>query len=482
MKNLCYIILLFATHLVSAQNIAPVGSTWHYRTGGSAGNPILDDIKLIEAVKDTIIDGISYRVMELRRLHKILPPQYLTSYYFHDSAGDVTFWHRGQVYPYFNFSAHKGDTVYTSLYEPSDGTISGLSATVDSIYIDQYGLKSYVFGQPAGIIVKQQLFQSYFLTSFLEAIRFGGPLEGHTILRCFTNNTISVKTAAGPCDSIPYHSFNNKIQYYYSMWKPHLATEAPFYRLVKDTAASADQFWLRYYDKNDVRNTNGDVLCKENLTSRKLYVWKGAWYVLYDFYAQKGDTVSSIAITNPLHILNKAAGYESVQQFRYVIDSVYEEKNRMVQIPRLLAGEQWTIPGKIYEGIGSDVALFGWPTQYDTTGREGYLRCFFNSDWGLSFFNPNKDVQQCNSLFTALNNEIEKSKTGLSVFPNPATTIFEIQNYPGNGEVKVYDATGKCKGTFNYSTIDVSDWTAGIYLVVIFAGKQYSSGKFVVQR
>jgi len=74
----------------------------------------------------------------------------------------------------------------------------------------------------------------------------------------------------------------------------------------------------------------------------------------------------------------------------------------------------------------------------------------------------------------------------LSAFPNPATHQVAIEMQPGDDRVHIYRYSGEkvlqCSPRTTALGIDVSEWAAGAYLVVIEGSTGRRTGQFLVER
>ena len=77
------------------------------------------------------------------------------------------------------------------------------------------------------------------------------------------------------------------------------------------------------------------------------------------------------------------------------------------------------------------------------------------------------DTSTCEQVNNVGINEINSS---ITLHPNPTTGILELQGISSSFKVDVYDYAGKCLNSTSRSTIDLSDYPSGIYLLKVAYG------------
>jgi hypothetical protein len=77
------------------------------------------------------------------------------------------------------------------------------------------------------------------------------------------------------------------------------------------------------------------------------------------------------------------------------------------------------------------------------------------------------DTSTCEQVNNVGINEINSS---ITLHPNPTTGIIELQVISSSFKVDVYDYAGKCLNSTSRSTIDLSDYPSGIYLLKVTYG------------
>ncbi|MCU0441237.1 MAG: T9SS type A sorting domain-containing protein [Bacteroidia bacterium] len=456
-----------------AQHMPLVGDVWYYEQSGPTGNPYQASVFKLVAEKDTLINGKNSLVVAQYQLHKVKAATPIKKFYFLDSSGFVSTLDNNIEIPFFDFNAQQGDSVVVNYFENNLQKLFTTKVYIDSILLDEFGLRQFYFTTETSNMISERVFKYDIVSAFNQtAAYYPSTPESVVPLRCYNANGIQIKMNPNQdCDLLQPHFFNLTSQYYYSMHKPHTSVEAPFYRLVyqKDTNDSTI-YWLRYESKNGTRIPEADVQVKEDKTTQKVFAWKSGWHLLYDLKAKKGDTIfSTAAIDHPLWINNNGSS-EAVANWSYIIDSVYESFNQIIQIPKPVAGSKWTMPGRIYEGMGSTVSFLGLPIQTDTVGDEGSLRCYFNENW-INYRNPSMDVQSCNSLFSSINEEGDKTRLLFSIYPNPASDYVIISGLTGGFEATIYNTAGEKVASSNSAKLDVSNLPDGMYMLKLTNGR-----------
>jgi hypothetical protein len=92
---------------------------------------------------------------------------------------------------------------------------------------------------------------------------------------------------------------------------------------------------------------------------------------------------------------------------------------------------------------------------------------------------------ECGQMSTGIENNV--TRTGISIYPNPATNEIVLDNYSANSlseqEITIYDALGKMVYSSNSSEakteINVASFTSGIYFVHVKNGNDIYSEKFL---
>ncbi len=92
-----------------------------------------------------------------------------------------------------------------------------------------------------------------------------------------------------------------------------------------------------------------------------------------------------------------------------------------------------------------------------------------------------KSSWNCSSGLNDIKKEVE-----FSIFPNPAseTALIQFDDIPENGLITITDQLGKNKAVYyfnsNQITIDVSNWSSGVYYLKMKTDKNFEFKKFVV--
>ncbi len=108
----------------------------------------------------------------------------------------------------------------------------------------------------------------------------------------------------------------------------------------------------------------------------------------------------------------------------------------------------------------------------------------YNFDTATSSYKESsRTTYNYNSTITLGTNQYEIANTTITVFPNPTTSILNIDfsNAVTIDKVVVVDATGKTvlQQNQNTSQINVENLTAGLYIIEAFSGNEKFTSKFV---
>lgn len=116
------------------------------------------------------------------------------------------------------------------------------------------------------------------------------------------------------------------------------------------------------------------------------------------------------------------------------------------------------------------IGLKGWPSGSTALGRPGEWNDIIGSS--KLFY-----VIEYDSLSSGINSQ---QKPEFKIFPNPTTGIINVRGYQIES-IEIIDFTGK---TVNYEgtlTIDLSDYTRGIYFVKVISSEGVISRKVILQ-
>ena len=90
----------------------------------------------------------------------------------------------------------------------------------------------------------------------------------------------------------------------------------------------------------------------------------------------------------------------------------------------------------------------------------------FTGFWG----NTNSNVLKLDAINLSSNASINEVVKTVKYYPNPTTGLVELQGINGSFKVDVYDYAGKYLQSTTRSTIDLSDYPCGIYLLKVAYG------------
>lgn len=186
-----------------------------------------------------------------------------------------------------------------------------------------------------------------------------------------------------------------------------------------------------------------------------------AFHLLYDFGANKGDTIT--------------LGYYKTHNglpLKMIIDSVKTVsvlgQERKIQYVTCGDGMIIEFGRQVIQNIGSTDFMF---PRVDFA-PEGQLRCFQenNSSVFTSPFNiyGNWNKLDCEQIIVINDLDRTETKNSISIFPNPTNNNLHICGIEFNSEYRIFDATGRkvYQGICNESnTINIRNLESGIYYI-----------------
>ncbi|MFA7301963.1 MAG: T9SS type A sorting domain-containing protein [Candidatus Shapirobacteria bacterium] len=202
---------------------------------------------------------------------------------------------------------------------------------------------------------------------------------------------------------------------------------------------------------------------REDTTERKVWMYSaynGEEELLFDFSLQQGDTL-----------------YHELIVASTIIDTVYNiitsdgvVRKKFIITPSL--GESYYI-----EGIGGVAGLFHRPYQYFESGT--WLMCVKDSN-DNSIFDVNGS---CYDFIT--NVPVTNFKNKVDIYPNPVSKLVTIETILENSALKIYNQMGQEIFTKEFSrqiTIDLSEYTAGIYLINILKNNEIVHSEKIIKK
>ena len=184
-----------------------------------------------------------------------------------------------------------------------------------------------------------------------------------------------------------------------------------------------------------------------------------SFHLLYDFGANKGDTVT--------------LGYFQTHEgspLQMFIDStstiMVNDQERKIQYITCGDGMVIEFGHQVIEGIGSTSFMF--PTL--DFSLDGPLRCYQDNNTGL-FLNPfhsnsGWNHQDCEETLTGI--EEVDSKESISVFPNPTQSSITVRNIDRATAYKIITISGRIlkQGIISESTeISLTELSKGVYFI-----------------
>ncbi|GIV28810.1 MAG: hypothetical protein KatS3mg027_2624 [Bacteroidia bacterium] len=228
--------------------------------------------------------------------------------------------------------------------------------------------------------------------------------------------------------------------------------------------------------------------------TNKVYIYRyNNFYPMFDFSATLNDT---ILIVGDNFYFDNDTGLPCDSLGNAIIDSIGTTLINSNQLRYYysspIQGSSWSINGKIIEKIGPVDAYF-FANKIDTCGImldwepiNASLRCYYDDSLGL-YKVPSLNNLPCDYKLTIKEHVKQAS---FKIYPNPANNKLFIEQQVGYNPlkfIKIYNSTGQeiyqtLFSSDNISSIDVSKWTNGIYLLyVIDSNNILFSEKIIIQ-
>jgi len=214
--------------------------------------------------------------------------------------------------------------------------------------------------------------------------------------------------------------------------------------------------------------------------------YQDAYYLLYDFTANEGDTIvvhqSRFKPTDGF-LYNSS---DSIYDFRYVVTKIDS-----VQISGTWLKRQQVKPVKhgnwgffdsayIIEKLGSLGYFFGELGFSTGMLSKGNLRCF--SDHSIQYKNQNWD-KECGFVTSIKEPQI----SDILIYPNPANKEINVESIDNKNilSVEIMDIDGRILAqkevNKRMAKIDVGSLSSGIYFArIVFTNKTYLTSKFLI--
>jgi hypothetical protein len=238
--------------------------------------------------------------------------------------------------------------------------------------------------------------------------------------------------------------------------------------MINDTLATV----LKFYNGESGSLELVDSLEKYVFTSGdKVYYWvQDAFYLLFDFGAQPGDTISSRAEDFPIGLSCYSDFSEGPIPFQYIIDSVRtislgSDNLRVQYVTHIYphtSEPAWVMQSPVVERIGQiSPAGFWWGRGHACVlgGFPGELRCYEDDD--IYYKNPSLQFNlECD--FVSSSDDISVSKTPL--YPNPATDVLFLPDMVKS--VQIFNSVGNLVlADVNQHSLNVSGLVSGMYFI-----------------
>lgn len=205
---------------------------------------------------------------------------------------------------------------------------------------------------------------------------------------------------------------------------------------------------------------------------------------LYDFNAKVGDTIFNVYQENLM------SGKKSINSKVISINSYTDSNNIVTRVLRVDNIYAWGLQNasyRIIEGVGSDKGLLKGPGNamspyYSLYCMSHYNTCYYD-------FNMGNLPSSCTPLGCALNTTIfehiqEDDK--IICYPNPTNRIIEVKlkNNTEINEINIYNSKGelvfiKQCNTASKITVDLNDYSNGIYFIRIKSEEKYYTKKMI---
>lgn len=250
--------------------------------------------------------------------------------------------------------------------------------------------------------------------------------------------------------------------------------------IIKDTIINQDTCIIM--EVSEINNSDSEIISHEYLKvneSKVFYYNQDSFYLLYDFNAKIGDTIS---VHQSKFKLRK--GFLS----EYLADSMDIFRYKILNVDSIKVGDDWLrrqtieridswgweFKNYILENIGAMDYFFGlFPGIITTDWVIPRLRCY--SDGNISFTNQQWQ-DECD--FTGSVIKLKPDNKNIKVFPNPVTSQLNIESYNVIKEVYIYSIKGQIVFHGNYNTdlirINTTNLLSGIYKVSILCQNSFS--------
>jgi lysophospholipase L1-like esterase len=143
----------------------------------------------------------------------------------------------------------------------------------------------------------------------------------------------------------------------------------------------------------------------------------------------------------------------------------------------LTAGQKYFFKAYMKEGFGGDNLAIGW-----TGPGIGNVTVIGASN--LDKYIPTGASGEMTADKATINTPVAVS--GVSIYPNPASNSFNVSNTDANASISVTTLAGKAitsvTANGNLTTIDSSNWSAGVYIIQVQSGASTTVKKVVIAK
>ena len=204
---------------------------------------------------------------------------------------------------------------------------------------------------------------------------------------------------------------------------------------------------------------------------------------VYSFNYETGDTISeSISSSGYEKIIRFVKSVETYDFGSYTGKKIIVCDTTYYEFPDDRKGKYVSFYDTWYEGIGSKQLIFEFDESfyaYIPPLEETDLLCFWNNSTQI-YQNPNFTFCE----YAGITSDIKENKNNLhiDIFPNPTKDILNIATDLEIKTVKIYSVVGNLFLETNKKTIDLSEFSRGIFIVKVILSSNESVEKKIVKK
>lgn len=475
MKRFLHILLLQSPLFCLAQDWGANHAVWYY-SQIVFEPPFNSSYTKYSAIGDTIVQGDNAQIFKEENISNHGSPS--SEIIKKSDTGRVYLFvpERNEFRMIYDFNAMPGDTVEIFCrYAWEDSTILILIDSVSTVYMDGQALKvqhvSQLYEQGDEFQMNGKIIENIGWTGFMFPLHaWADPPTGGPI-RCFQNDSISIKFSDIPCDYLYEENLNFLVEG--KTWTFLIGGDHPYpeiytdyrYKIGNDTIINGIKYkkllFAMHSDNYKIvtgfirEEENGKVYYRENSLNNE------AEFLLYDFGMEVGDT-ARLGRNNSFYKLDSVRTNTDGRKVYYFGESQF--------------GDSIWI-----EGIGSTMGLL---KEQITGGSMNFSCCLLGDD--QLYHNP--AFTSC--YYDGVNISEFDGKFGerINIFPNPARGEITI-SIPFNAEVKMVellDLSGRVIQQWSdlkpgNNAIGLKSVIPGIYLIKAETDSGIISKKLIVQ-